>query len=309
MVSDLIFTFSGVALLYFGAELLVRGSVALSHKFRVTPLLIGLIVIGLGTSSPELVVSIEATLIGSGEIAVGNIVGSNISNLALILGLAALFHPIRAQKELLGREIPVLIIISVLMTLLLWNGVLSQLDGAVLLAALIIYLVITIRDNITPAIAETEVAFKRLRTPLVIVATLAGLGILILGAHLMIKGATGIARTFHIPEGVIGLTIVAVGTSLPELATAIVASLRKQGELILGALIGSNILNILFVLGVTGVVRSVHLTDIMLDDLLVMTAFAVVMIPVIRTGYTVSRLEGGLLLVAYAGYVAYLFVR
>ncbi len=309
MVSDLIFTFSGVALLYFGAELLVRGSVALSHKFRVTPLLIGLIVIGLGTSSPELVVSIEATLIGSGEIAVGNIVGSNISNLALILGLAALFHPIRAQKELLGREIPVLIIISVLMTLLLWNGVLSQLDGAVLLAALIIYLVITIRDNITPAIAETEVAFKRLRTPLVIVATLAGLGILILGAHLMIKGATGIARTFHIPEGVIGLTIVAVGTSLPELATAIVASLRKQGELILGALIGSNILNILFVLGVTGVVRSVHLTDIMLDDLLVMTAFAVVMIPVIRTGYTVSRLEGGLLLVAYAGYIAYLFVR
>ncbi len=309
MVLDITFTFGGILLLYVGAELLVRGSVALSQKFRVTPLLIGLIVIGLGTSSPELVVSIEATLIGSGEIAVGNIIGSNISNLALILGLAALFHPIRASSDLLRREVPIMIAVSILMTLLLWNGILSRLNGVILLAGLIVYLVLTIRDNITPALPAKDVALHRFGTPVVILSTLAGLAILILGAHLMVKGATGIARTFNIPEGVIGLTVVAVGTSLPELATAMVAAVRRQGELILGALIGSNILNVLFVLGVTGSVRAVHLTDIMLDDLVVMSLIALLMIPVIRTGYVVSRPEGALLLAIYGGYLAYLFIR
>ncbi|MFO8029462.1 MAG: calcium/sodium antiporter [Cyclonatronaceae bacterium] len=309
MIADLLLTVAGILLLYAGAELLVRGSVALSQKLRVTPLLIGLIVIGLGTSSPELVVSIEATLIGSGEIAIGNIVGSNISNLALILGIAALSHPIRAQKALLNRELPVMIAASLLMTLLMWNGVLSRTDGILLLSGLIIYLVLTIRDNITPAIPESELAYRRFGTVMVVAATLAGLGILILGAHLMILGATGIARTFAISEGVIGLTIVAIGTSLPELATAVVAALRRQGELILGALIGSNILNILFVLGVTGTVRAVYLTDIMVEDLILMSVLALVMIPVARTGYVVSRLEGGLLLAAYCGYIAWLFLR
>lgn len=309
MIADLFSTVAGILLLYAGAELLVRGSVALSQKFRVTPLLIGLLVIGLGTSSPELVVSIEATLIGSGEIAIGNIVGSNISNLAFILGVAALSHPIRAQKELLGRELPVMIAASLLMTLLMWNGVLSRTDGILLLTGLVIYLVLTIRSNITPAISESELAYRRFGTPLVIAATLAGLGILILGAHLMIVGATGIARTFAIPEGVIGLTVVAIGTSLPELATAVVAALRRQGELILGALIGSNILNILFVLGVTGTVRAVYLTDIMAEDLILMSMLALVMIPVAWTGYVVSRLEGGLLLAAYCSYIAWLFLR
>ncbi len=309
MIIDITYTLGGVILLYAGAELLVRGSVALSQKFRVTPLLIGLIVIGLGTSSPELVVSIEATLVGSGEIAVGNIIGSNISNLALILGLAALFHPIRAQVGLLRREVPIMIAISLLMTILLWNGILSRLDGLILLIGLLFYLVVTIRDNITPAFAEVDAAFRRYSTPVVIIGTLSGLGILIVGARLMVSGATGIAHAFQIPEGVIGLTIVAVGTSLPELATAIVAAMRKQGELILGALIGSNILNILFVLGVTGVVKAVHLTDIMVDDLVLMTALALLMIPVIRTGYVVSRLEGAVLLVIYCGYIGWLFMR
>jgi len=309
MVLDIIFTLAGILLLYLGAELLVRGSVALSHKFRVTPLLIGLIVIGLGTSSPELVVSIEATLIGSGEIAVGNIVGSNISNLALILGMAALFYPVRASRELLGREVPVMIAVSILMTLLLWNGMLSRLDGIILLTGLVIYLVLTVRNNITPAISEQDLAYRRYSTPVVVLATLAGLAILILGAHLLIKGATGIARALDIPEGIIGLTVVAIGTSLPELATAVVAALRRQGELILGALIGSNILNILFVLGVTGAVRAVPLTDIMLVDLILMSLLALLMIPVIWTGYRVSRLEGALLLALYGGYLAYLFMR
>ncbi len=309
MIIEITQTLIGVLLLYAGAELLVRSSVALSQKLRVTPLLIGVIVIGLGTSSPELVVSIEATLIGSGEIAVGNIVGSNISNLALILGIAALFHPIRGQKELLRREVPVMIAISLLMTFLLWDGVLSRFNGVMLLAGLFIYLWLTIRSSITPVIAENEVGFHGFSTPVVIIGSLIGLGTLVLGAHLMISGATGIARAFQIPEGVIGLSMVAVGTSLPELATAIVATLRKQGELILGALVGSNILNMLLVLGVTGIVRPVYLVDIMVDDLVLMSALAVLMIPVIRTGYVVSRLEGFMLLVIYCGYLGWLFMR
>jgi cation:H+ antiporter len=292
-----------------GAEMLVRGSVALSHKFRVRPMLIGLIVIGLGTSSPELVVSIEAALIGSGEIAVGNIIGSNISNLALILGLAVLFRPILAGKELLVRDIPVMISVSMFMTLLLWNGTLSRLDGLLLLSGLVLYMVITIRLNIRPHISDEDLAYRTRSVPIVLLATLAGVAILILGANLMIKGATGIARTFDIPEGIIGLTIVAIGTSLPELAAAIVAAIRRQGELILGALIGSNILNILFVLGVTGAVRAVHLTDIMLDDLIIMTLLAILMVPIIRTGYVIGRLEGVLLVVTYAAYLCYLFIR
>jgi cation:H+ antiporter len=309
MITELFLTFGGILLLYVGAEMLVRGSVALSHKFRVRPMLIGLIVIGLGTSSPELVVSIEAALIGSGEIAVGNIIGSNISNLALILGLAVLFRPILAGKELLVRDIPVMISVSMFMTLLLWNGTLSRLDGLLLLSGLVLYMVITIRLNIRPHISDEDLAYRTRSVPIVLLATLAGVAILILGANLMIKGATGIARTFDIPEGIIGLTIVAIGTSLPELAAAIVAAIRRQGELILGALIGSNILNILFVLGVTGAVRAVHLTDIMLDDLIIMTLLAILMVPIIRTGYVIGRLEGVLLVVTYAAYLCYLFIR
>ncbi len=309
MVTEFFLTVGGILLLYTGAEMLVRGSVALSHKFRVRPMLIGLIVIGLGTSSPELVVSIEAALIGSGEIAVGNIIGSNISNLALILGLAVLFRPILAAKELLTRDIPVMIAVSAFMTLLLWNGILTRLDGILLLVGLFFYMVITIRMNIRPHISEEDLAYRTRSVPVVLLATLAGVGILILGANLMIKGAVGIARIFEVPEGIIGLTIVAIGTSLPELAAAVVAAIRRQGELILGALIGSNILNILFVLGVTGAVRAVHLTDIMLDDLVIMTIFAVLMVPVVRTGYKIGRLEGVLLLLLYAGYISYLFIR
>ncbi|MBP3192585.1 calcium/sodium antiporter [Natronogracilivirga saccharolytica] len=309
MLLNILYTFAGIFLLYIGAEVLVRGSVALSWKFRVTTMLTGLIVVGFGTSSPELFVSLQATLQGSGEIAAGNIIGSNISNLALVMGLAALVFPLHASAQLLIREVPVMIAVSVLLTLLLLGGVLGRMEGIILLFALMIYLFITIRSNLKPAFAEEPKAFFTKNTPLLIVVTLAGLAVLITGASLMVSGASGIARDLDIGEGIIGLTVVAIGTSLPELATAIVAAVRKQSDLILGALIGSNILNILFVLGVTATVRPIVLVDIMDLDLLLMTLLAILMVPVIRTGYVVSRLEGGLLFAGYMVYIVWLFMR
>ncbi len=309
MLLNILYTFAGIFLLYIGAEVLVRGSVALSWKFRVTTMLTGLIVVGFGTSSPELFVSLQATLQGSGEIAAGNIIGSNISNLALVMGLAALVFPLHASAQLLIREVPVMIAVSVLLTLLLLGGVLGRMEGIILLFALMIYLFITIRSNLKPAFAEEPKAFFTKNPPLLIVVTLAGLAVLITGASLMVSGASGIARDLDIGEGIIGLTVVAIGTSLPELATAIVAAVRKQSDLILGALIGSNILNILFVLGVTATVRPIVLVDIMDLDLLLMTLLAILMVPVIRTGYVVSRLEGGLLFAGYMVYIVWLFMR
>jgi len=315
VIPDILFTISGILLLYFGAELLVRGSVSISHKMNIPPLLIGLIVIGLGTSSPELVVSIDAALSGSGEIAVGNVVGSNISNIALILGLAALIYPITVQKSLLKLEVPVLVLASLLVTILIFNGMLTRINGVVLIFGLTAYLIVTIRSNSAPLFDDSEIiqgakpGSTTMKTRYMLVKIVGGLGMLILGAELMISGSLGLARTFGLSEAVIGLTVVAVGTSAPELATGLIAAVRKQGDLILGSLIGSNILNLLFVLGVTAIIRPVTLTDITMTDLLLMTTLSVILVPIMWTGFRVIRWEGALLVLCYAGYVGYLFMR
>ncbi len=312
MIYELLITLAGAVLLYAGAESLVRSSVSLSNRFRIPPMLIGLVIIGLGTSSPELVVSIEATLKGSGEIAVGNVVGSNISNIALILGIAALIWPVRVARNLISIEVPVLIAASLLMAILVYNGWVTRINGLLMLAGLGAYIIFKIRSHSARTYPETEEwkgAKRGIRSFWLVLGTLAGLILLIFGAELMITGAIGLAETYQLSEAVIGLTIVAVGTSLPELATAISAALRKQGDLILGGLIGSNILNILFVLGITAVVRPIELTDITSIDLLLMTLLAVIIWPIFRSDYLVSRFEGVVLLLIYTGYIAWLFIR
>ncbi len=311
MIVDLVYTLLGVALLYAGAEMLVRGSVSLSQKFRVTPILVGLIVIGLGTSSPELVVSLRAAIAGSGEVAVGNVIGSNISNIALILGIGALIRPIRANQNLLRSEVPTLIVVTLLLSLLVYNGLLTNMNGLFLILALLVYLAVTVRYHNAPAAKSLDTVSDETgkSTFLLVSVAIAGLILLIGGAELMVTGALGLARAFQLSEAVIGLTVVALGTSLPELATAIIAAVRKQGDLILGGLIGSNILNILFVLGVTASIQSIELVDIRLQDLLLMCFLAVILWPMLRTGYVVSRFEGGVLLLVYSGYLIHLFMR
>lgn len=309
MIIDLFYIIAGIIFLYAGAELLVRGSIFLSYKFHVPPFLIGLIIIGLGTSSPELIVSLNAALTGSHEMAAGNIIGSNISNLALILGFATLLRPVQTDKNLLDTDVPILIIATLLLALFVSFGQLTRLNGIVLLFGLIFYLWKTIHNHHAPVIEKIRERSTGRTTLLMTAAVIAGLVLLIAGAEGMIRGARELARTFELSEAVVGLSIVAVGTSLPELATAIIAAIRKQGELILGGIIGSNILNILLVLGVTATVQPLSTGDIRWPDLFLMCILTVLLWLVLRTGLLVNRLEGALLLVIYTGYLVYLFLR
>ncbi len=311
MLVDLLFTITGIIMLYFGAELLVNGSLALSKRWRVRPMLIGILVVGLGTSSPELIVSIEAALIGSGEVAAGNIIGSNISNLALILGIAALISPIGVHKSLFRKELPVLAVISLLSAWMMMDGYISRLEGLALIVMLGVYLFHAIRTSRSSVSVpgEAPTAFEKRSSIAVSLITLGGLLVLLAGAHLMITGSLGLSRHWGWNEAVIGLTVVAVGTSLPELATAVVAGFRKQTDLLMGALIGSNVMNLLFVLAVTALVRPIEMPNIMPADLIVMVVLVLLLLPFSRTGWVISRAEGGFLLLVYALFFGFLLVR
>ncbi len=312
---ELLVTFStlagGLALLYFGAEGLVRGGTALALRFGVSPLVIGLTVVAFGTSSPELVVSVQAALNGNGAIAVGNVVGSNICNIALILGLSALIRPLRVHAHLLRLDVPVMIVVSMLLLLLLLDGRISRAEGFFLLAGIIGYTGYNIWQARREAPRIQEEFAQALPTPLNkawldVLYVLGGLGLLMAGADLLVDGATVIARTFGMSDAMIGLTIVAIGTSLPELATSVVAAARGEGDIAIGNVIGSNVFNILGILGVSSLVRPLQNEGINLVDLGVMTAVAVLMLPLMRTGFRLMRGEGALLLALYIGYVFYL---
>lgn len=299
---------AGLALLYVGAEGLVRGSAQLALRLGLSPLVIGLTVVAFGTSSPELVVSVKAALAGNGDISFGNVVGSNICNIALILGLASVLRPMKVNLQLLRLDVPIMIGVSVLLTLLLLDGGLNRFEGFFLFAGIIGYTtisyVVATRDRINLVADDTEYAPKPLHSiwrdlALVVIGLLA----LVFGADFLVKGAVSIARFFGISEAVIGLTIVAVGTSLPELATSVVAAIKGEGDIAVGNVVGSNIFNILAILGLASLIRPIHSDGIELFDLLTMTFMAVIMIPVMRTGLRVNRWEGAFLLVLYGGYI------
>lgn len=309
MILLFLYLILGIALLYTGAEWLVNGSLSLSKKFGIAPFLMGILVIGLGTSSPELVVSLEAILLGKGEIAVGNIVGSNISNFVLILGTAALIYPVRIRQVRLKMEIFTVILASIVASFMLFNGLLSRTNGIILLIGLFAFFVLLFRKKETGLFSYTPSEQAAKNIPLVIGKTVGGIFMLLPGAWFLIEGATGFADIFELSEGVVGLTIVAIGTSLPELAAIIVASLKRQGALILGGLIGSNVLNLLFVLGVTGTIRPVVLNDIVPTDLALMCISALLVVPALWPGFAFNRWFGGGLLLVYTGYIYSLLLR
>jgi cation:H+ antiporter len=302
--------FGGLVLLAFGAEGLVRGAASGARRLGLSPLLIGLTVVAYGTSAPELVVSLHAAVGGNADVALGNVVGSNIANVGLILGLSALLCPIQVRAQILRIDLPIMIGISGLLLGLLWDGVVGRLNGVVLVAGALAYTVVCIwgaRDEPRAAVEETFDAgvpsAGSVGRDLLYGA--GGLALLVLGARLLVTGAVTIAETVGLSTTVIGLTVVAVGTSLPELATAVVAALRGQSDLVLGNVVGSNIFNVLGILGVTAVIQPVDGTGLAWWDGGVMLGFAVLTLPLFWTRYTFSRLEGGLLL---AGYVAYVGV-
>lgn len=299
-------------LLYLGGELLVRGATQLSRAAGLSPLVIGLTVVSLGTSTPELAATLTANLKGAPALAFGNVVGSNIANLGLVLGVAALVRPLEAQARFLRRELPFMICVSLVLLPLISNQWITQVEGVILLCLLLVFLLYVLRSDREEA--DVQAKFSQEyggRAASVARATLAvilSVLLLVLGARALVYGAVSFARLFGVTERVIGLTVVAFGTSLPELASSLVAAFRRQGDIVLGNLIGSNIFNILFILGSAAAIRPIAVAraDTILD-ILVMTAISLLVWIFLATHRRLSRVEGLLLIAVYGIYVSFLF--
>jgi cation:H+ antiporter len=308
MLSNLLLLAAGLVLLTLGADYLVRGAISFANRLGMPPLLIGLTVVGFGTSMPELLVSLQAALDGAPAIAVGNVVGSNIANILLILGLAAAISPIPAAIPSLKRDISMMLFAAVVMLGLGYLGLIGFMTGLAmftLLAAYLAWVTYTDRRRMSDEEAELVVKLAGWKEALFIAGGLVGL---FAGANLLIDAATSIAREFGISEAVIGLTIVAVGTSLPELATSVVAAFRRQAEIALGNVVGSNIFNILGILGLTAVVVPVPVEPSMASfDIPFMLGVSLALVALILLAGRIGRIAGVAMLAIYTGYVAWLF--
>jgi cation:H+ antiporter len=310
---DLLQILLGVALLYAGGEGLVRGASALGRTLGLTPMVIGLTVVSFGTSSPELAASLAAVLQGSPAVSFGNIVGSNIANFGLVLGATTAIWPLAVAGRFLQRDMPFLIVVSLSMFWVVRDGSVDRLEGLVLVAVLAVYLRLLTRkpaetEEVTAEFAR-EYGTAKLNVAWSLILVASGIGLLVLGANSLVQGAVGVARSLGVSERVIGLTVVAFGTSLPELAACIVAATKREGDIVLGNLIGSNIFNILFILGVTAAVHPLRVeTHVVRLDLAVMLALTLVVWGFLTTGRRLVRWEGVVLFLGYCGYAAWLFV-
>ncbi|HMO05926.1 MAG TPA: calcium/sodium antiporter [Kiritimatiellia bacterium] len=300
----------GLVVLTIGAEFLVRGGAALALRFNIRPLVVGLTVVAFGTSAPELAVSIKSALAGQGDVAAGNVIGSNIFNIAAILGIAALIFPLAVHAKLVRYDIPLMVGVTVVAMVMMRDASLSRLECLLLVVALITYLVATFRlsareDAAVEAEAGAELPKPGRSALLEGMMILGGLAALVIGADWFVRGAVDLARWFGLTEAVIGLTIVAVGTSLPELATSVVASCRRHTDIAIGNVVGSNIFNILAIMGLTGIIHPFSTENILTIDSWAMLFFAVLLFPLAATGFVLKRWEGAVLLFGYIGYVAY----
>lgn len=319
MLLDLVWFILGGALLYLGAEWLVRGAVGLARAFGVRPLAIGLTVVAYGTSAPELTVGIEASLGGHGSIALGNAIGSNVANLGLILGITTMIAPPRVEGSLMRRELFVLLATSALLPFVLLDGTISRLEGAAMVAAVFVFTLGMLRapPGVAAAVAEeAEVDAERAGAPrglytkarLAFVA-IVGLVLLLGGGELFVESASKLARDVGLSERVVGLTMVAVGTSLPELAASVVAALRGHASIAIGNIIGSNIFNVLLILGASALARPIHAPLRSVGfDLGALGAITVLGVALMRSDRMLSRVEGVMLLMAYIGFLLALFV-
>ncbi len=305
--------FVGLLLLYFGADYLVNGSSRLALSYGVRPLIIGMTIVAFATSMPELMVSLLAAVKGSSDLAAGNIIGSNVANIGLILGSAALIAPLRVPLSTLKRELPYMIGASVLLFLFALDGVLNFSDGLLLFLLLLVFLGYCLRcareqglERPAPEALVAKERASRGKDLLFILGGIVGLGV---GAELMVRSAVTIARAFGISELVIGITIVALGTSLPELAASLVSAAKGQMDISLGNVIGSNIFNILFVLGICPMIRPLAIDPSVLRfELPVMLLFSIGLLPLARHQLSLGRGKGALLLSTYLGFVLVLFL-
>jgi cation:H+ antiporter len=318
-IAVLVYLALGLALLVAGAELLVRGASRLALRLGITPLVVGLTVVAFGTSAPEMAVSVQAGLAGQADIAVGNIVGSNIFNVLFILGVAALILPLAVSQQLVRLDVPLMIGVSLLFLVMALDGRIGRFDGLLLAAGIVGYTLFAVRQGRRegPAIeAQYAQEFGRAngwlgRLPVQLAFIATGLALLVLGAIWLVDSAVAIARVLGVSDLVIGLTIVAVGTSLPEVATSIVAALRGERDIAVGNVVGSNIFNILGIGGIAALVTpgGLEVAPALLRlDLLVMTAVAFACLPIFATGHLIARWEGALFVAYYAAYVTFLIL-
>ncbi len=308
----------GVVALYFGADWLVGGSSRLAVRLGISPLVVGLTVVAFGTSSPELFVCLNLNFNGHPDMAAANVVGSNICNIALILGISALLRPLIVRSELLLRDLPILIGINLLFVWMMWDGQFTRLDGGILILGIVAYTAISFltskREKDPVVLQEFETEFgEKAKNPgkvwQMLSLILIGLGALAVGARFLETGAVYIARVFSVPEAIISLTVIAIGTSLPELATSIVASLKREGDIITGNAIGSSIFNLCFVIGATAMAKPMKVTEIQNMDLGFMVGTAVLVTPLMWTRRRLSQVEGLGLLLVYVVYCVLLWQR
>ncbi|NNB35751.1 calcium/sodium antiporter [Pseudomonas fragi] len=295
----------GLALLVAGAELLVRCAVRMAANLKVRPLLIGLTLVAVGSSAPQLTVSLQAALNDTADIAVGSVIGSNIFNILVTLGLSALIIPLRVSRQLVRLDIPLMILASGLVFALALNKQLDRLDGVVLLGGLLVYLALLLRQSRHSGHHHPRHDLPRTSWLHNLVLMLAALLLLGLAGHLLLGAAVTLATELGLSERIIGLTIIAVSTSLPQLATSLIAAFRGQGEIAVGNVIGSNVFNLLGVLGLTALVAPAPLSvspNALAFDLPVMLGVAALCLPVFYTGYRVTRGEGLLFLGLYLAY-------
>jgi len=320
MVLYIVYCLVGFVLLYFGAEWLVKGSSSLARSLGVTPIVIGLTVVAFGTSAPELVVSLISSIQGKSMIAVGNVVGSNICNIALVLGLSAVFNPIKSDPSVVRRDIPIMLAISLYLLLLTFNSKLGRIEGATLFIGIILYTFMNyyLAKKETAGGAEIEseledIGFVASR-PKQLLMVAAGIAGVVAGAQIVVSNAVLIMTILGVDEKFIGLTIVAFGTSLPELATSVVAAMRGEMDISIGNLVGSNVFNIMSVLGVAALVRPIPIPGGFIEsglwiDYLVMMFTSFLPWLMMRKDYTVKRSDGVILLLCYGGYLTYLIIK
>ncbi|WP_026552387.1 calcium/sodium antiporter [Arthrobacter sp. H20] len=314
-ILNIILVIAGLLLLIAGGEALVRGASTLAVRAGISPLVIGLVVVSAATSAPELAVTIGAITEGEPDLALGNVVGSNIANVLLILGLSAIISPLIIRRQLVRFDIPVMVGLSLLLVVVSLDGQIGVLDGVLLLAGLIFHTVMSIvvgrREAPQPTSPPDAMPLNSKPVPLWLAALLllAGIGLLVLGAQLLVEGAVSIATSLGVSSLIVGLTVVAIGTSLPELATSIVALRRGERDMAVGNIVGSNIFNIGVVLGLPAIIFGegipVPAAAIALD-LPLMLAAAVVLLPLAFTGFVIARWEGVLFVVLYIAYTLYL---
>lgn len=317
-MTDLIYLILGIIGLYFGAEWLVGGSSKLALKIGVSPLVIGLTVVALGTSAPELAVCLRLNLESRPDAALGNIVGSNICNILLILGFSSLIRPLRVHRQIIRKELPILLMVSFALIVMLINKEVASWEGFILCVGIVIYILFSFKraNNSGEFKVEGEssseidtVSSQGYNGIVLIALLLAGLILLVLGAFFFEKGGIGLAKAFGVSEAVIGLTLLAFGTSLPELATSIVACMKNEGDIIVGNAVGSSIFNVLAILGITALFKPLSVNDINLIDYSIMIGAVIFCWLFIYKKMELNRIKGVVFLGCYAAYITSILYR